>query len=55
VDTVTAAVVGACDGELPVGDLVAAVARLLDADPARARAAVLPEVRDLLVEGFLTY
>ncbi|MDQ1530159.1 MAG: hypothetical protein QOE37_264, partial [Microbacteriaceae bacterium] len=45
VDTVTAAVVGACDGELPVGDLVAAVARLLDADAARALAAVLPEVR----------
>ncbi|MFD1721785.1 DUF7059 domain-containing protein [Amnibacterium endophyticum] len=55
VDTVTAAVVGACDGELPVGRLVAAVAELLDADPGTTTAAVLPVVRELLVEGFLTF
>jgi methylase of polypeptide subunit release factors len=53
VDTVTAAVVGACDGELPLGDLATAVARLLDADPVATLAAVLPEVRALLVDGFL--
>jgi methylase of polypeptide subunit release factors len=53
VDTVTAAVVGACDGELPVGRIADAVARLLDADPAATRDAVLPVVRELLVEGFL--
>ena len=53
VDTVTAAVVGACDGELPVGAIADAVARLLDADADSARAAVLPVVRELLVEGFL--
>jgi hypothetical protein len=54
VDTVTAAVVGACDGELPVGRIADAVARLLDADPGATRVAVLPVVRELLVEGFLT-
>lgn len=53
VDTPTAAVVGACDGDLAVGRIVDAVARLLDADPAAMRAAVLPVVRELLVEGFL--
>ena len=53
VDTVTAAVVGACDGELPVGRIADAVARILDADPEGTRAAVLPVVRELLVEGFL--
>jgi hypothetical protein len=45
---------GACDGELPVGRIADAVAGLLDADPAAVRAAVLPAVRELLVEGFLT-
>ncbi|GAA2754198.1 DUF7059 domain-containing protein [Amnibacterium kyonggiense] len=53
VDTVTAAVVGASDGELPLGAIVDAVARLLDADPVDTRAAVLPIVRELWFEGFL--
>lgn len=55
VDTVTAAVVGACDGELPLGRIATAVATLLDADPAEARAAAIPVVRQLLVEGFLAF
>jgi methylase of polypeptide subunit release factors len=53
VDTVTAAVVGASDGELPLGAIIDAVARILDADPADTRAAVLPVVRELWFEGFL--
>ncbi|MGT2426635.1 DUF7059 domain-containing protein [Amnibacterium kyonggiense] len=53
VDTVTAAVVGASDGELPLGTIADAVARLLDADPDETRAAVLPVVRELWFEGFL--
>jgi methylase of polypeptide subunit release factors len=53
VDTVLAAVVGACDGELPVLDLVRAVARILQLDGDATLAAVLPAVRELLVEGFL--
>jgi hypothetical protein len=55
VDTVAAAVVGASDGDLPLGTIVDAVARLLDADAADARRAVLPVVRELLVEGFLAF
>jgi len=54
VDTVEAALVGACDGELPVGVLLAALAELLDRDPAELRAAYLPVVRELVAEGFLT-
>lgn len=54
VDTVTAAVVGASDGELPLGRIVDAVAHLLEADGPEVRTAVLPIVRELLVEGFLT-
>jgi hypothetical protein len=53
VDTVEAALVGACDGELPVGVLLAAVADLLDRDLAELRAAYFPVVRDLVAEGFL--
>jgi hypothetical protein len=53
VDTVVAAVVGASDGELRLRDLVRAVARILQFDGDATLAAVLPEVRALLVEGFL--
>ncbi|GAA4815649.1 methyltransferase [Nocardioides caeni] len=54
VDTVTAAVVGASDGELPLGPLVDAVGQLLDRDPASLREAYLPELAELVAEGFLT-
>jgi hypothetical protein len=53
VDTVLAAVVGACDGELTVRELVRAVARILQVDGGDTLAQVLPAVRELLVEGFL--
>lgn len=53
VDTVTAAVVGASDGELPLGAIVDAVATILDADPSDTRAAVLPVIRELWVEGWV--
>ena len=52
-DTVIAALVGACDGELPVGQLLDAIAQLLDLDPAAATATYLPVVRELVDEGFL--
>jgi hypothetical protein len=52
-DTVTAALVGACDGELPVGAILDAVAQLLDDDPAALREDTLPVVRELVDEGFL--
>ena len=46
--------VGACDGDLTVGQILDAVATLPDRDPGELRAAYLPVVRELLVEGFLT-
>lgn len=52
-DTVEAALVGACDGDLSVGQILDAVAGLLGADPAATRATYLPVVRELVAEGFL--
>jgi hypothetical protein len=61
-DTVEAALVGACDGELTVGQILDAVAQLLGlgadgADrgdgAAAVRASYLPVVRELVAEGFL--
>ncbi|GAA3534140.1 DUF7059 domain-containing protein [Nocardioides daeguensis] len=53
VDTVTAAVAGACDGDLPLGQLVDAVGHLLERDPASLREVYLPELAELVAEGFL--
>jgi hypothetical protein len=52
-DTAQAALVGACDGELPVGAIIDAIAQLLDAEAAALRAELLPRVRALLDDGFL--
>ena len=52
-DTVVAALAGACDGDLPVGRILDAIAQLLDGDPAETRATYLPVVRELVDEGFL--
>lgn len=52
-DTALAAVVGACDGELPLGRISDAVAALLEVDPAELWAQVAPAVRGLLVDGLL--
>lgn len=53
VDTALAALVGACDGELPVGVLVGAVAGLLEVDEAVLAADLLPRVRELVRVGML--
>ena len=52
-DTVEAAFLGACDGDLTVGQLLAALAALLERDDAELRTTYLPVVRELVVEGFL--
>lgn len=52
-DTVEAALVGALDGELSVAQVLDALAQLLDRDATDLRAAYLPAVRELVVEGFL--
>jgi len=51
VDTIEAALVGACDGDLTVGQILHALADLLDRPELPVSA--LPAVRDLLIEGFL--
>jgi methylase of polypeptide subunit release factors len=48
-----AALVGACDGDLPVGVLIDAIAELLEVDAAALRADLLPRVRELAFLGFL--
>ena len=53
-DTVEAAFLGACDGDLPVGALLGALGSLLQRDEAELRATYLPVVRELVAEGFLT-
>jgi methylase of polypeptide subunit release factors len=53
VDTATAALVGACEGTLPVGALLAAVASVLGEDPSRLRERLLPGIRDLVEQGVL--
>jgi hypothetical protein len=54
-DPALAALVGASDGDLPVGVLVDAIAQLLEVDAAELRADLLPQVRDLLFTGFLAF
>ncbi len=53
-DPALAALVGACDGDLPVGLLSDAIAELLEVDAAALRIELLPRVRELLFTGFLT-
>jgi len=55
VDPGLAALVGACDGDLPVGALIDAIAELLEVDPGALRADLLPRVRELLFTGFLRF
>jgi hypothetical protein len=52
-DTASAAFVGACDGDLPVGVIVGALADLLDVDAAALGANLLPRVRELVFVGVL--
>ncbi len=52
-DTGLAALVGACDGELSVGSIVAALAQLLEVDGLELAAELLPAVRVLIDDGVL--
>ncbi|MCD6640989.1 MAG: transferase, partial [Nocardioides sp.] len=53
-DTVEAAFVGACDGDLTTGQLLGALAQLLERDESDLRTTYLPAVRSLVEEGFLS-
>ena len=52
-DTALAAVVGACDGELSIAAITAAVASLLHVEEAAVLDSVLPRVRELVATGML--
>ena len=51
-DTALAAVLGACDGELPLGVVIDAVAGLLEVDPVALRADLFPRLRTLIADGW---
>ena len=51
--TAVAAVVGACDGELSVGAICAAVSELLGVDERELLAEVLPSIREFVTVGML--
>jgi methylase of polypeptide subunit release factors len=51
--TAVAAVVGACDGELSVGAICAAVSELLEVDERELLAEVLPTLREFITVGIL--
>jgi len=53
VDTALAAVIGACDGELPLGVLIGAVAVLLEVEQDGLAADLLPRLRPLIEDGYL--
>ena len=55
IDTGLAALVGACDGELSVGAIIAAVAHLLEVDESALSAELLPAVRTLIDDGMLRF
>ncbi len=54
VSTDEAALVGACDGDLSVGQLISAIAALQGSAAPDLVASLLPRVRDLVADGFLT-
>jgi hypothetical protein len=53
-DTALAGLIGACDGDLAVGAIIGALAQLLDVDETALAAELLPNLRGLLDDGFLT-
>ncbi len=54
-DTALAGLVGACDGELTTGQIVGGIAALLEVPASDLAADLLPRVRDLVRDGFLTH
>ena len=53
-DTALAGFVGACDGELSAGQLAHALAALLDVPAGTMVAGLIPAIRELVADGFLT-
>ncbi|HET7357089.1 MAG TPA: methyltransferase [Nocardioidaceae bacterium] len=53
VDTATAAAAGACDGDLPLGAILDAVATVLERPRDQVREQLVGTIRDLVADGFL--
>lgn len=53
VDTAEAGFVGACDGSMSVGQIIDALATLLEEEPTALRQRLLPRIRELLEEGYV--
>lgn len=54
VDPGVAGILGTCDGQLSLGRILAAVAGILDQDPGEFRHQVMPEIRRLISQTWLT-
>ena len=54
-DTGLAALVGACDGELSIRAIIAAIAELLEVDEIALSSELLPRVRELVFAGLLRF
>ncbi|MET0692503.1 MAG: methyltransferase [Propionibacteriaceae bacterium] len=54
VDTALGGILGACDGDLPLGLIIESVAGILGVDAVPLTAEVLPRIRSLVVDGFLS-
>ncbi len=52
-DTVEAGLLGACDGELAAGQILDALASILDLDPATTRSTYVPRIREMIADGYL--
>ncbi|GAA1747131.1 DUF7059 domain-containing protein [Aeromicrobium alkaliterrae] len=53
VDTITAGLLSACDGDLTAGQVLGAIGTLLDLDPETVRSERRSEVAELVADGFL--
>ncbi len=53
VDTALAGILGACDGELTLDQLIASVAQLIEVDATKLAPEVLGRIRTLIVDGFV--
>lgn len=53
VDTETAAILGACDGELTLDQILGSVAELLGTDGASVRTRILAALDELIVDAYL--
>ena len=52
-DTALAGLVGACDGELSVGQIIGAIATLFEVEASELAAQLVPQVRGLITDGLL--